>query len=206
MELTCAIALICKASLPSWLMPVHKFNYQVITQYKVYFTSLGSPVTGVTKHPGLEKSQQFTPHHKNRPQILYWSRNHPCPWSLSSVFILASDFWLLDMFRCVASNQQQLLRRSCSSIATSTTAASLPAVPQKAVAAPVASRSGSIFFERFSSFLVGSGLGFGGTFYFILEELRDSNKQLTSHLDKLNKRITAAEGKWMETGDSFRGL
>ena len=38
-------------------MPVHKFNYQVITQTHVYFTSLGSPVARATKHPDLEKAQ-----------------------------------------------------------------------------------------------------------------------------------------------------
>ena len=99
------------------------------------------------------------------------------------------------MFRRVVLNKQKLLKRSCSSITTSKTAANVPAVPQKAATAPVASGRGSSFFERFSSFLVGTGLGFGGTFYFILEELRDSNKQLTSHLDKLSKRITAIEGR-----------
>ena len=40
-------------------MPVHKFNYQVITHYKSTFTSLGSPVARVTKHPGFEKSQHL---------------------------------------------------------------------------------------------------------------------------------------------------
>ena len=42
-------------------MPVHKFNSQVITQHKSYFTSLESPVARVTKHPEVEESQHFVP-------------------------------------------------------------------------------------------------------------------------------------------------
>ena len=61
-----AIALKCKASLPSWLMPVHKFNSQVITQHKSYFTSLGSPVAASAKHPDSENPQHRVYTHARR--------------------------------------------------------------------------------------------------------------------------------------------
>ena len=67
------------------------------------------------------------------------------------------------------------------------------AVP-KAAATSIAVRASTLF-ERVSSFLIGTGIGFGFTFYFILEELKTSNKMLETHLDKLSKRITDVEAK-----------
>ena len=43
--------------------------------------------------------------------------------------------------------------------------------------------------------MVGSGLGFSATFYFILEELRESNKKFESYLIKIESRIQAVEEK-----------
>ena len=52
-------------------MPVHKFNSQVITQHKSYFTSLGSPVAASAKHPDSEnpqhQSHMFGKKNGNRP-------------------------------------------------------------------------------------------------------------------------------------------
>lgn len=48
------------------------------------------------------------------------------------------------------------------------------------VAAPVAvipASGGSTFFQRFSSFLTGCGVGFGLSFYFIYNELEESNEK-----------------------------
>ena len=65
----CAIVLVCKASLPSWLMTVHKFNYQVITHYKSILRALGHrlpwvQIIRILKNPNTvrnkkQKKQQF---------------------------------------------------------------------------------------------------------------------------------------------------
>jgi hypothetical protein len=63
--------------------------------------------------------------------------------------------------------------------------------PDGAIAKPVsaaaaqAPKGGSTFFQRFSSFLVGLGVGFGVSSYFIYNELVDSNEKL---LDAINKK------------------
>ena len=69
------------------------------------------------------------------------------------------------------------------------------AVPKSAASPSSIAVRASTLFERFSSFLIGTGIGFGLTFYFVLEELKTSNKMLETHLDKLSKRITAVESK-----------
>ena len=74
-------------------------------------------------------------------------------------------------------------------------AAAVAAVPKVAAPTSTIAVRASTLFERLSSFLIGTGIGFGLTFYFILEELKTSNKMLESHLDKLSKRITAVEAK-----------
>lgn len=106
------------------------------------------------------------------------------------------------MFRRIKLSQK-LLTRSSSSVATTTNtaspvvqaAAAIPAVPKAAAPTSTIAVRASTLFERFSSFLIGTGIGFGLTFYFILEELKTSNKMLETHLDKLSKRITAVETK-----------
>ena len=101
------------------------------------------------------------------------------------------------MFRRSLINRREFLGRTFSSI---TSTAGKPAESAVSVAKPVVAKaaapsSGSSFFERFSSFLVGAGIGFGGTFYFVVEELRESNHKFESYLDKLEHRVKAVEAK-----------
>lgn len=44
------------------------------------------------------------------------------------------------------------------------------------------SSGGSTFFQRLSSFLAGCGVGFGATFYFLLDQLEESNNKLSKEL------------------------
>ena len=53
----------------------------------------------------------------------------------------------------------------------------------------------SLDFQRFSSFLVGCGVGFGLTFYYVYQELDESNVVLQRHLSSLEKRLAALEAK-----------
>ena len=106
------------------------------------------------------------------------------------------------MFRRIILSQKLLTRSSSSVVTTTNTAspvvqaaAAVPAVPKAAAPTPTIAVRASTLFERLSSFLIGTGIGFGLTFYFILEELKTSNKMLETHLDKLSKRITAVETK-----------
>lgn len=66
-----------------------------------------------------------------------------------------------------------------------------PKVVAPTAAAPVvtvAPSGGSTFFQRFSSFLTGCGVGFGLSFYFIYNELEESN-------EKFEREIQAALAK-----------
>ncbi len=51
--------------------------------------------------------------------------------------------------------------------------------------APVIKSGGSTFFQRFSSFLAGTGVGFGVSYYFIYCELIDSNNHLERKIAKI---------------------
>ena len=107
------------------------------------------------------------------------------------------------MFRKIIHSQRLLTRSSSSAVTTTANAASpvvqaapvAVAVPKSAAPTSSIAVRASTLFERFSSFLIGTGIGFGLTFYFVLEELKTSNKMLETHLDKLSKRITAVESK-----------
>ena len=57
------------------------------------------------------------------------------------------------------------------------------------------SRGGSSFFQRLNSFLVGSAIGFGSCFYFIHQELKESNTKFENYLEKLEGRIKNLETK-----------
>lgn len=98
------------------------------------------------------------------------------------------------MFKRAFLNQRLSVSRSCSSI-TSAEAGSSAAVKPAVAGFTAAPSKGSSFFQRFSSFMVGSGLGFSATFYFILEELRESNKKFESYLTKIENRIKAVESR-----------
>lgn len=74
------------------------------------------------------------------------------------------------------------------------------ATMQFSTAAPTATTSssssgGSSFFQRLNSFLVGSSIGFGSCFYFIHEELKESNSKFENYLEKLEGRIKNLETK-----------
>ena len=62
-------------------------------------------------------------------------------------------------------------------------------------AASPARSYGSTFFQRLNSFLVGTGIGFGTSFYFVHQEVKDSNATFEKYLDKLEGRIKALENK-----------
>jgi hypothetical protein len=55
------------------------------------------------------------------------------------------------------------------------------------------SSGGSTLFQRLNSFMVGAGIGFGSCFYYVHEELRESNAKFEGYLDKLEGRIKALE-------------
>lgn len=55
----------------------------------------------------------------------------------------------------------------------------------KSAAAPVVKSGGSTFFQRFTSFLAGTGVGFGVSYYFIYCELIDSNNHLERKIAKI---------------------
>lgn len=117
-------------------------------------------------------------------------------------FFGIANFYLPEMFRRITLSQKLLTRSSSSVVTTTNTAspavqaaAAVPTVPKAATPTPTIAVRASTLFERLSSFLIGTGIGFGLTFYFILEELKTSNKMLETHLDKLSKRIAAVETK-----------
>lgn len=62
-----------------------------------------------------------------------------------------------------------------------------PSSPPAVASTPAAKSSsgGSTFFQRFSSFLTGLGVGFGLSAYFIHQELADSNAILQRDIQRL---------------------
>ena len=59
---------------------------------------------------------------------------------------------------------------------------------------PTTVKGGSSFFQRLTSFCVGLGVGLGTSYYFIYEELRDSNFKLERHINQLEDRLSKVEG------------
>ena len=55
----------------------------------------------------------------------------------------------------------------------------------KVVAPEAPKTGGSSFFQRLSSFLAGCGVGFGVSFYFIYNELIDSNERLVRTIKQI---------------------
>lgn len=82
------------------------------------------------------------------------------------------------MFRLNASLQRSAMR------AVRNFSTDVPPV-KATVAAPVVKSGGSTFFQRFSSFLAGTGVGFGISYYFIYCELIDSNNHLERKIAKI---------------------
>lgn len=73
----------------------------------------------------------------------------------------------------------------------STTSPSTPSAP----AASTKGSSGGGFLGRLTSLLVGSGLGFGTSYFLIYEELKESNTKLAIAFHKLDERVSKLEGK-----------
>ena len=55
------------------------------------------------------------------------------------------------------------------------------------LAQPIKEKGGSTFFQRFSAFLAGCGVGFGVSAYFVYNELIESNEKLASDIRKISK-------------------
>jgi len=82
------------------------------------------------------------------------------------------------MFRLNASLQRSVIR------AVRNFGTEVPPTKPAAAAAPVV-KSGSTFFQRLTSFLAGTGVGFGVSYYFIYCELIDSNNHLERKIAKI---------------------
>ena len=62
-------------------------------------------------------------------------------------------------------------------------------------ALPGSGGGGSTFMQRMMAFLAGLGVGCGGSFFVIYEELGNSNARFTKHFHDLQKRVDALEAK-----------
>lgn len=81
---------------------------------------------------------------------------------------------------------KQVRRMASDALAKTTEATSAPVAAPVAPAAPAnPSSGGSTFFQRFSSFLTGCGVGFGLSFYFIYQDLEESNRKFQRDIDAL---------------------
>lgn len=65
--------------------------------------------------------------------------------------------------------------------------------PSTTVAAPASPKKSSSFFQRLSAFLVGCGVGFGSAFYYIHEELQESNTRFQKTLTDIQDRLAQIE-------------
>ena len=106
------------------------------------------------------------------------------------------------------------MRAACRSRQMSTSAPAPPSTTSlstptpTAVAAPVAKQvvassseparkaaGGSTITQRVSSFLMGAGLGFGVGFYYIFQEIEQSNNVFQKYLHRIEERVRYLEGK-----------
>ena len=78
----------------------------------------------------------------------------------------------------------------------------LPPITKSPAAVAASSRSsspvssgGSTFIQRLSSFFVGAGVGFGVAFYYIYEELKDSNNKIEAYIHAQEARLQKLEKK-----------
>ena len=62
-------------------------------------------------------------------------------------------------------------------------------------ALPDSRGGGSTFMQRMMAFLAGLGVGCGGSFFVIYDELGNSNARFTKHFHDLQKRVDALEAK-----------
>lgn len=86
-------------------------------------------------------------------------------------------------------------RRVFSSVVKVEGGATAPALAAPVKASPPAapSSNGSTFFQRFSSFLTGCGVGFAASAYFIYNELEDSNRAFERDISQLKAQIAALQ-------------
>jgi hypothetical protein len=98
------------------------------------------------------------------------------------------------MLRRILSNKQTLVCRKFSSEVAKTSTPTPPAVAVASAAPKVVPKSGgSSFLQRLTSFLVGTGIGFGSSYYFIFNELNESNERFEAHLKKIDERLLKME-------------
>ncbi len=64
-----------------------------------------------------------------------------------------------------------------------------PVVATPTTVATPQSSGGSSFFQRFSSFLAGCGVGFGISGYYIYNELEESNRKFAKDIQQLQAQI-----------------
>ena len=94
------------------------------------------------------------------------------------------------MFRMYKQSAVKAVRMFSSELAATkpTEAIKSPAAvqaPQTQTVVSKGSSGGSTFFQRFSSFLAGCGVGFGVSSYFIYDELIASNNKLSKDIQKI---------------------
>lgn len=96
------------------------------------------------------------------------------------------------MFRRTAQLTARSIRRFSSEITPAAKAENQVAKPSAhsgSSSTSSASTGGSTFFQRFSSFLAGCGVGFGVTMYFVYNELADANEKFSADIKELQNRI-----------------
>jgi hypothetical protein len=95
-------------------------------------------------------------------------------------------------FRAFSRNQKSSLRFFSDQIAKrleNKTELSTNAIPS-ASSSPPKSSGGSTFIQRFTSFLTGCGVGFGLGFYFVYEELQNSNSRFEKDIKALREKLS----------------
>lgn len=97
------------------------------------------------------------------------------------------------MLRRVLSKQQTIMCKKFSSEVAKISPPTPPGAVASAEPKVVPKSGGSSFVQRFTSFLVGAGIGFGSSYYFIFNELHESNERFESHLKKIDERLLKIE-------------
>jgi hypothetical protein len=70
---------------------------------------------------------------------------------------------------------------------------SKPVVASADSAVTASKSGGSSFFQRFSSFLAGCGVGFGISGYYIFNELEESNRKFAKDIQQLQAQINKSK-------------
>jgi hypothetical protein len=96
--------------------------------------------------------------------------------------------------RVFISLARHLRRHNLSSITTPSSVPSPGPVATPSTAKSSASK-GSSLIQRLTAFCVGAGIGFGTSFYFIYQELQESNSRIDRRLQKMEERVDAVTKK-----------